>query len=51
MGNNRIYTISPSDLTYICYHCAYLKKNYDLQNKGISAAVTNTLDGIEKKSF
>jgi hypothetical protein len=48
---NKVYTISPSDLTYICYHCAYLKKNYSIYNSGISAGITSTLDGIEKKYF
>jgi hypothetical protein len=48
---NKVYTISPSDLTYICYHCEYLKKNYELYNSGVSAGVTTTLDGIEKKYF
>jgi len=48
---NKVYTISPSDLTYICYHCAYLKKNYNIYNSGISAGITSTLDGIEKKYF
>ena len=48
---NKVYIISPSDLTYICYHCAYLKKNYNIYNSGISAGITSTLDGIEKEYF
>lgn len=48
---NKVYIISPSDLTYICYHCAYLKKNYNIYNSGVSAGITSTLDGIEKKYF
>ena len=48
---NKVYIISPSDLSYICYHCAYLKKNYNIYNSGVSAGITSTLDGIEKKYF
>ena len=48
---NKVYIISPSDLSYICYHCAYLKKNYNIYNSGVSAGITSTLDGIEKKTF
>ena len=33
----KIYTISPSELSYRCDHCAHLKHNYELQNKGVSA--------------
>jgi hypothetical protein len=51
VDKNKVYIISPSDLTYICYHCAYLKKNYSIYNSGISAGITSTLDGIEKKYF
>jgi len=50
-SKEKTYTISPSDLSYICYHCQYLKKNYELYNSGVSAGVTTTLDGIEKKYF
>ena len=45
------YIINPSELSYICDHCSYLKKNYDLEDKGISVGVTQTLDGIEKNFF
>ena len=48
---NKVHVINPSELSYICNHCAYLKKNYDLENRGISVGVTQTLDSIEKKFF
>jgi hypothetical protein len=51
VDKNKIYIISPSDLSYICYHCAYLKNNYGLFNSSISAGITSTLDGIEKNYF
>lgn len=51
MKENDAYIISPSELSYICYHCSYLKQNYDLYNSSISAGITTTLDGIEKKYF
>ena len=51
MKHNKLYIISPSELSYICAHCAHIKKNYDISNQGISAGVTQTLDGIEKEFF
>lgn len=45
------YIISPSDLSYICPHCAYLKQNYNLYDKGISVGILQTLDPMEKKYF
>ena len=51
MIKNKVHVINPSELSYICNHCAYLKKNYDLENRGISVGVTQTLDSIEKKFF
>ncbi len=51
VDKNKVYIISPSDLSYICYHCAYLKNNYGLYNSSISAGITSTLDGIEKNYF
>lgn len=50
-NTQKIYTISPSELSYICYHCSYLKKNWELYNSGVSAGITTTLDGIEKTYF
>ena len=47
----KIYVISPSELSYICYHCAYLKHNYALEDRGISAGITGELDSIQKKYF
>lgn len=47
----REYIINPSALTYLCYHCAYMKQNYNLFNSSISAGITQTLDGIEKNYF
>ena len=46
---NKEYIINPSALSYLCNHFYYLKQNYDLQNQSISAGITSTLDGIEKK--
>ena len=46
-----LYTISPSELSYICNHCAYIGKNFNLYPKKISAGVTQTLDSIEKEYF
>jgi hypothetical protein len=51
MKEKDVYIISPSELSYICYHCSYLKQNYELYNSSISAGITSTLDGIEKKHF
>jgi|TARA_Y100000310_G_C20471778_1_gene710430 hypothetical protein len=45
------YIINPSELSYICHHCAHLKHNYDLEDKGISAGITGELDSLEKKYF
>ena len=47
----KVYTISPSELSYRCDHCAHLKHNYELQNKGVSAGITGELDSIQKKYF
>ena len=46
-----LYTISPSELSYICNHCAYIGKNFNLYPKKISAGVTQTLDSMEKEYF
>ncbi len=56
MINNKLnktkeYTLNPSALSYLCYHCEYMKQNYDLYNSSISAGITQTLDGIQKKYF
>ncbi len=45
----KVYIISPSELSYRCDHCAHLKHNYELQNKGVSAGITGELDSIQKK--
>lgn len=45
------YVISPSELSYICEHCNYLNQNYGLKNSGVSAGVTQTLDGMQKDYF
>ena len=45
------YIINPSELSYICYHCNYLKQNYNYFNSGVPAGVTQTLDGMEKEFF
>ena len=47
----REYIINPSALSYLCYHCAYMKQNHGLYNSSISAGITQTLDGIEKNYF
>ena len=47
----KIYTISPSELSYVCDHCAYIGKNFNLYPKKISAGVTQTLDSMEKDYF
>ena len=47
----KIYTISPSELSYVCDHCAYIGKNFNLYPKMISAGVTQTLDSMEKEFF
>ena len=47
----KIYTISPSELSYVCDHCAYIGKNFNLYPKMISAGVTQTLDSMEKEYF
>ena len=46
-----MFTISPSELSYICNHCAYIGKNFNLYPKKISAGVTQTLDSMEKEYF
>ena len=56
MINNKLnktkeYILNPSALSYLCYHCEYMKQNYDLYNSSISAGITQTLDGIQKKYF
>jgi len=48
---NKEYIINPSALSYFCPHCEYLKQNYSLVNKSISAGITGELDGIEKNFF
>ena len=45
------YIINPSELSYICNHCAHLKHNYDLEDRGISAGITGELDTLEKQYF
>ena len=48
---NRIFNISPSALSYLCLHCAYMSQIHGLKYSGISAGITQTLDGIEKNFF
>ena len=45
------YIINPSELTYICHHCAHLKHNFKLEDRGISAGITGELDSLEKDFF
>ena len=45
------YIINPSELSYKCDHCAHLKHNYGLEDRGISAGITGELDSIEKHFF
>ena len=45
------YIINPSELSYKCDHCAHLKHNYGLEDRGISAGITGELDSIEKEFF
>ena len=45
------YIINPSELSYRCDHCAHLKHNYGLEDRGISAGITGELDSIEKQFF
>ena len=45
------YIINPSELSYICNHCAHLKHNYGLEDRGISAGITGELDSLEKNFF
>ena len=45
------YILNPSELSYACYHCAHLKHNYGLEDRGISAGITGELDSIEKQYF
>ena len=45
------YVINPSELSYKCDHCAHLKHNYGLEDRGISAGITGELDTIEKQFF
>tara|TARA_B100000029_G_scaffold505040_1_gene584995 strand:+ start:49 stop:882 length:834 start_codon:yes stop_codon:yes gene_type:complete len=45
------YIINPSELTYICHHCAHIKHNYKLEDRGISAGITGELDTLEKNFF
>jgi len=47
----KTYIFSPSELSYICYHCAYMKHNHNLEDRGISAGITGELDSIQKKYF
>lgn len=49
--NNKEIVLTPSSLSYLCSHCLYMKQNYGLQNKSISAGITGTLDSIEKNFF
>ena len=48
---NKEYIISPSELSYLCEHCAYLGKNFNLYPDRISAGITQTLDGMQKDYF
>ena len=47
----KTFVISPSELSYVCDHCAYIGKNFNLYPKMISAGVTQTLDSMEKEYF
>ena len=40
LNNTKEYTINPSELSYKCDHCAHLKHNYGLEDRGISAGIT-----------
>lgn len=48
---NRVYIINPSELSYPCPHCQFLRQNYKYYNSGVSAGVTQTLDGMQKDFF
>ena len=48
---HRVYIINPSELSYPCPHCQFLRQNYKYYNSGISAGVTQTLDGMQKDFF
>tara|TARA_B100000686_G_C16796616_1_gene982851 strand:- start:3295 stop:4137 length:843 start_codon:yes stop_codon:yes gene_type:complete len=51
LNNTKEYTINPSELSYKCDHCAHLKHNFGLEDRGISAGITGELDTIEKEYF
>ncbi len=51
LNKTKEYTINPSELSYKCDHCAHLKHNFDLEDRGISAGITGELDSIEKEYF
>ena len=46
----KTFIISPSELSYICNHCSYIK-NYEIEPDSISAGVTQTLDSFEKNTL
>ena len=48
---HRVYIINPSELSYPCPHCQFLRQNYKYYNSGVSAGVTQTLDGMQKEFF
>lgn len=50
-GKDQIFNIRPSALSYFCPRCAYDSQINDLEYSGISAGITQTLDGIEKNYF
>ncbi len=51
LNKTKEYTINPSELSYKCDHCAHLKHNFELEDRGISAGITGELDSIEKEYF
>ncbi len=51
IDKDKIFNIKPSALSYFCPRCAYDSQIRDLEYSGISAGITQTLDGIEKDYF
>ena len=51
LNKTKEYTINPSELSYKCDHCAHLKHNFELEDRGISAGITGELDSIEKQVY
>ena len=51
LNKTKEYILNPSSLSYLCYHCQYMRQNHELYNSSISAGITQTLDGIQKNIF